>query len=226
MDMLKPYVGKTLRIFISYSSKDNELGGKFKLCLDGYGFETFLAHEDMEVGNHFEKKIIQELEGCDIFLPLLTVNFRDSDWTSQEAGIAYELGKKVLPIKLDIDPYGFIRGIHALKINRKEAVVACDQIIDILKSDKEYVEGLKDTLIRGFVNAWSFDDANKKAKLLKGFTDFSIEQVNEIIRGALINLEIRGGFEANPFLKECIKRYGDKIDYSIVEEAQKALNIL
>ena len=189
MDQIKPYIGRTLRIFISYSSEDKELAGKFKASLDDYGFETFLAHEDIEFGAEWEEKIIQEIERCDIFLPLLTKDFKNSEWTSQEIGVAFELNKKILPIKIDMDPYGFIRGIQALRFDKLELTARAPslQLIEILKKDKVFTEGLKDTLIRGFVNAGSFDSANAKAGLLREIEEFNIEQVNEIIRGALIN---------------------------------------
>lgn len=103
--------------FISYSSKQKVIGGKFKSYLENYcGYETFIAHDDIPGSTIWEDEIIQAIENADFFIPLISREFKKSPFTDQETGIAVFLKKKIIPIKLDeINPYGFIEKYQALQ---------------------------------------------------------------------------------------------------------------
>src|SRR5690349_14086406 len=92
------FVSRSLRVFLSYSHHDKLLAGKVKEQLELYfGLEIFLAHEDIDGGEEWEKIIVENLKATDIFMPLLSPNFESSAFTDQETGIAYALNKKVIP---------------------------------------------------------------------------------------------------------------------------------
>lgn len=78
-----------LKVFISYCSEDRELGRLFKTCFENYaGFSVFLAHEDIYPATEWELKIIKELKQSDAVIPLITENYRNSEFTDQELGMA------------------------------------------------------------------------------------------------------------------------------------------
>ena len=110
----EPQELKPIRAFISYSTKDKVAAGRVKDFLASYGLECFLAHEDLQVSEEWKERILEELLRCNIFIPLLSKNFRDSDWAPQEIGVIS--GRKavaVVPISLDgTVPYGFISSIQ------------------------------------------------------------------------------------------------------------------
>lgn len=102
------------RVFISYSTKDKKAAATVKDFLSSYGLECFLAHEDLQVSEEWKERILEELLRCNIFIPILSNNFRDSDWGPQEIGVIS--GRKsvaIVPISLDKTvPFGFISNIQ------------------------------------------------------------------------------------------------------------------
>jgi len=110
--------GNILRAFISYSTKYKLVGVEVKRVLGDFGVDSFLAHDDLRVSEEWKERILEELGRCDIFVPLLSKAFRDSDWAPQETGIA-SARKTVLIIPLSIDstmPFGFISHLQGKKI--------------------------------------------------------------------------------------------------------------
>src|SRR5258706_15187652 len=77
-----------VQAFLSYSGKDRKLAGELKEGLEACGLSVFLAHEDIEPSVEWQTRILAELSTVDVFLPLLTSNFRESLWTDQESGVA------------------------------------------------------------------------------------------------------------------------------------------
>ncbi len=83
------YVGSTIRIFLSHSTKDLDLIKFIKSELEWYGLDVFVAHEDIEPSTEREEAILQNLQSTDIFIPVITENYYSSEWTDQESGIAF-----------------------------------------------------------------------------------------------------------------------------------------
>ena len=75
--------------FVSYASDIKRLAGRIKKYLDRYGFDCFFAHENIEPQLKWPKEIEDNLEKCDLFLTLLTSEYRDSFYYQQETGFAY-----------------------------------------------------------------------------------------------------------------------------------------
>lgn len=121
------------KAFLSYSTKDKTLAGSVKEELVQAGIDVFLAHEDIEPSEEWIKIIQQNLDNCDAFLILLTDNFKSSSWTDQESGQAYLNDKLIIPIKVSLNPYGFLGKIQAVTLDREEIDFACRKIIDIIK---------------------------------------------------------------------------------------------
>ena len=67
-----------LKVFISYSTTDKEIAHQFSQKLKEWGLNVFLAHEDMEVSDEWEKEILKNLFNCEVFIPIITENFRNS----------------------------------------------------------------------------------------------------------------------------------------------------
>ena len=109
-----------ISVFISYSTHDKKIGGRFKCCLESYcGFHAFIAHDDIPPSTIFEEEIKNAINKCDIFIPLISQVFKDSDFTDQETGIAVSLNKKIIPIKLEnLNPYGFMSKYQAMKYEK------------------------------------------------------------------------------------------------------------
>lgn len=205
------YTGKTIRIFLSYPSEDGAIAANIKYGLECFGMEVFLAHEDISPSKEWQNEIERTLRSCDVFLPLLTENYEFSPWTDQEAGMAFALGKIIIPLKVKINPYGFIARYQALKIKPDFVEVSCHEIIKIMECEPELIESLKDCIIRSFVNSSSFVDANYKSKMLAKLGPFNKNQLNEIVRAYLYNTQVSGGYNARTYVKTLFDENRDTI---------------
>ena len=78
---LSTYVGRTVRVFVSYATANKILAGNLKVALEEFGLEVFLAHEDINPSAEWPGAILQNLKSTDIFMPLITENFKTSLWT-------------------------------------------------------------------------------------------------------------------------------------------------
>jgi hypothetical protein len=106
--------------FISYSHKDRKYGAQAKSVLEEVGIDAFLAHDDLHVSDEWRERIIEELQRCDIFVPLLSVNFVESKWAPQEVGfIVSRPDVAIAPVSLDTTtPFGFISHVHSRPVTK------------------------------------------------------------------------------------------------------------
>ncbi|MGB5107297.1 MAG: toll/interleukin-1 receptor domain-containing protein [Candidatus Zixiibacteriota bacterium] len=104
----------TKQIFISYSSVDKALAGQLKSKLESEERIIFLAHEDIDVSEDWELMIRMKIKECDVFLALITENFRNSDWTDQEVGQAIAKGATIISLFRPSKPHGFLGRLQGL----------------------------------------------------------------------------------------------------------------
>jgi hypothetical protein len=107
--------------FISYSHKDRKYGAQAKGVLAEIGIEAFLAHDDIHVSDEWRERIIQELKRCDLFVPLLSVDFMASKWAPQEVGFIISRPKvPIVPLSIDgTKPFGFMAHVHSRPIPKE-----------------------------------------------------------------------------------------------------------
>lgn len=111
-------------IFISHSHKEKELATKIQSEMESYGLTSFVAHEDIEPNEEWAKTIIATGRHCEIFVYILTENFRDSAsrWTDHEIGMGIGTGAVCITISPDgTVPYG------ALAHLQKASLVSCNR---------------------------------------------------------------------------------------------------
>lgn len=75
-------------------------------------------------------------------IALLTDEFRKSAWTSQEVGYAYGLNKIVVPLKISVNPFGFMSRIQAVKFDIDKPEPGCEKIIAHIKTQESLKEKL------------------------------------------------------------------------------------
>jgi len=192
----------TTKAFLSYSTKDKLLAGRVKQCLTYWGIDVFLAHEDIRPSKEWQNEIIENLRGCNIFIPLLTKHFRRSEWTDQESGMAIIESKTAIPLSIkSVKPHGFLARYQALKLHVKALDRSCEELILTMRNNNKLKKNVQDSFIRSFLRSGSYDEANAKSKRLEKLGPYNKRQVNEIIRGSITNSQIYEGFTAKPKIK-------------------------
>lgn len=157
----------------------------------------------------------------DFFIPLLSEDFKTSDYSDQETGAAVVLNKNIIPIKLtDINPYGLIDKIQALQYkelpgrwskqdNVKELVLTIAQIG--LRIEQYHPQAIE-SLIYAFCKSTSFDSTNATIQIMLKYDQFTEKQLMQIVDAIKSNWEIQGAFGL-PQLKKFLRdKYRISVD--------------
>jgi hypothetical protein len=204
--------GKTIRIFASYSSLDKNLAGAIKERLEHYSLSVFLAHEDIKPSVDWQNELVYNLRGCDIFMPILTEKFNTSEWTNQEVGFAFALGKTILPLKINVNPIGFITRVQALPFECNSLEYSCEKVLDLIKENPLLRESLKDCLIRALERSNNYDSAKSKITILKELNNFSVDQANNLLRVFIKNNQVRRCNAGKEFGVSLVATYDSILD--------------
>lgn len=172
----------SLRIFISYLSKDASKTANLKEKLKQYYVSSFVAHDTIDPSREWQKEIEMALQTMHVMVPLLTDKFNESKWTDHEVGIAMGLGVPIFPVKFKYDPYGFIGKYHALKGEGKSSdQLALDLMGNFLKNDR-----LNDLAIKAYLDSLRhvkrYDQGNKLSKILPYIKNLSPKQVDDMLK--------------------------------------------
>jgi len=209
MTCLNPIQG-----FLSYSHHDRLAARCIKDALGPYGIMTFLAHQDIRPSQEWQDEISRALHACEVFFLLLTESFKHSDWTDQETGIAVALNKIIVPLKISLNPYGFVaryqaqhlsgtqlRGPNDLKVNE-----GCWTVVRTLAQRAHLGVRIRDHVIGSFAQSSSFREAGQYASKLQDLEPFNPGQVKEIVEVGCRNNQIYGSFTAIQYVRGLIRK--------------------
>jgi hypothetical protein len=122
----------SFRLFITHVHTHKLLAAQLRTTLREFWVSCFVAHNDIEPTKQWQEEIELALRTADALLALLSDDFHGSCWTDQEVGIGIGTGLVVVPVKLDIDPYGFIAKYQALKASGLDATALAAVVVDTL----------------------------------------------------------------------------------------------
>jgi hypothetical protein len=126
---------KTFRLFISHLSKDKRHATRLRDCLVPLHISGFVAHQDIQPTLEWQREIERALNAMDAFVSIHTAGFSQSVWTQQEIGFAVARGVKIISLKFDEDPTGFISRQQALPRLNKTAEEIARELSGLLASD-------------------------------------------------------------------------------------------
>lgn len=206
--------------FLSHADEDRKIARKLADELKQYGFDVFVAHDDLEIGDEWEDELKSKISGSEIFLVLLSKNFHKAHFTDHEVGIATSLNKRIFPVRIDDSiPYGFMAKFQAKKISPEIDSEEISNLSQKLMSFTDKFKQIIDKLIEDLTNVNTFREANFVAKNLFEYTDFTPKQVNNIAEAFLSNYEIRGAWTSGPMCLE----FFSKNWISLTEELKSKL---
>jgi hypothetical protein len=103
-----------VHVFLSHKAKCKKDTSKLKQALARYGISCFVAHEDIEATEEWQRELEHALNSMDALVALLTEDFHDSEWTDQEVGVAIGRDVVLIPVRLGCDPYGLMGKVQGL----------------------------------------------------------------------------------------------------------------
>ena len=182
-------------IFLSHVTEVKKEVQALKEGLEEYGVEAFVAHSDIHPGTEWQEEILEALKDMDAFVPALTEGFHGSKWTDQEVGYAIAREVPVVPLKLDMDPYGFMGKYQGLACRWKDAP---REIIKALFSNPlTHTALLIDSYIDAVSSCEDFDSANRLAKILPSIEELTDEQVSGLVKAFNENRQISDSYGFN-----------------------------
>jgi len=200
-----------LKVFLSYSSLDYDLAKKLKDFLEQFGMNIFLAHTSIEAARRWEDDIYLNLKTCDVFIPILTNNFKNSRWTDQECGIAYNEEKKIIPLMIDLVPYGFLGKFQALRVDTSKWVWRDNddrvKIVDLINQNFPLI--MRKLVIDSIEKTSSWIIGKTRTGILKQSGPLSDEELNKILEAGAYNSQFYDADGASEYLKELLDRYKD-----------------
>ncbi len=220
-----------IKAFISYSSLDKVKAGRLKVRLESLcGYQVFVAHDDMPGAEVFDEKIIKAIHETDIFIPLLSVRFKQSDYADQETGCAIGVGRKIIPIKLDnLNPYGLIRKYNAIFLvdnpprrpdqwkwspdNSTTVALSICVICMSVRQTSRLFSKAQESLTQALCGSASFDTSNSIIRNLSHCPhSFTEDQVQRIKKSAITNNDIIGAYGRPELLSILRGKYKCSID--------------
>jgi TIR domain len=206
--------------FISYSNVDCLYGQQTKVVLAKFGIDAFLAHEDLQVSEEWRERILQELRRCEIFIPLLSANFRASEWAPQETGFIMSRPEvAVMPLSIDgTTPFGFISVFQSRRIPNEG--VTQEFLRDPLarKAPRQVLP----RLISQLANSVSFRDAEANmAPLVPFFACMTASEAQSLAEATVRNDQIWSArLCREQYLPQFVRERGAVIDPGTLQALQ------
>ena len=129
-----PWSTGRFRLFMSHVSAGKVFVAEVKRHLSTRGIDCFVAHEDIDPTKDWVREIEAALATCDALCAFMTPTFHQSNWTDQEIGFCVRRRVLIVPIRMGIDPYGFIARYQAMQGAGKSAEDIAIGLFEILAS--------------------------------------------------------------------------------------------
>lgn len=155
------------RMFISHVSSKKTQASSLKTALEEYGITSFVAHEDINPTNEWQKEIEKALNSMHCMSAMIYEGFHESDWCDQEVGVALGRNVTILPLIIDMDPYGFLGKYQGIKIKGKFPPALAKEIFDILCDNSNTRPQYLTCLTNIFLSSNNVNDANKWLSLIE-----------------------------------------------------------
>jgi hypothetical protein len=165
-----------VRVFMSHLATDREFVQAVATELERSAFACFVAHEEIRPSLRWQEVIESALDSCNLMVAFVADGFKDSDWCAQEVGWALGRGLVLVPVAIDMQPYGFFGSFQAVQTHHAAPVQTAIQVghaiaIAVFRGQRpdsaRLVEPLADSVIDAFCASGSFDTARRRFELLR-----------------------------------------------------------
>ncbi len=197
------------RLVITHIASRKLVAHELKSALVFYGVDGFVDHDDIEPGKEWQRVIEAALRSCHALAALLHQGVKESNWCDQEVGIAHGLRVPVVPVRLELDPYGFLGSVQAIPGTGLESKDLARRLIELLLRDKRTGDSLTEAIVECLVSAHSFDQANRLASLLADEPAYmTIPRVHRLREAQKENYQIAQAFDVEWSFKRLEKALG------------------
>jgi len=195
------------RFFISHIHDYKALAGDLKRSLEARGGSAFVAHDSIEPTKLWQSEIESALRSADAMVALLTPGFHESKWTDQEVGFALGRSLLVLPVKVGLDPYGFIGKWQAISAELDDTDALAGTIVGLTLGDPARSARMVEGLVRAVEQASSYANAWSATKLLRAdAVVLSVAQAERLLAAIDLNGQVGNARSVPSGIKAIVAR--------------------
>lgn len=201
-----------VRVFLSHKATVKVETAELKKAFLRCGIAAFVAHEDIEPTQEWQKEIERALFSMDVLVALLTLDFHASNWTDQEVGVAIGRGVPLIAVRLGLDPYGLMgKGQGLGGCSWADTSNIAVNVFHLLLKRLPDKSRLFECALAAYAESESFaDSAWKVEHLLSGFRDLSSTQVERVLAAYQSNGHNRSSFKGMDLLSPLLKQWTGK----------------
>ncbi len=198
-----------VRVFLSHKATVREKTSQVKQALARCGIAAFVAHEDIEPTEEWQREIERALFSMDAIVALLSEDFHDSNWTDQEVGVAIGRGVPLIPVRLGMDPYGLMgkgQGVGGCSWANPDMIAS--QVFRLLHKRLPDTSRLFECALSSYATSASFADSTWKVKhLLSVFETLAVDQVKRVVEAYRANKQNRHSFDGRAELRTLLQKW-------------------
>jgi len=210
------------RLFLSHLASFKKQTTMLQAALKRYAISSFVAHVDIEPSKEWQEEIESALHTMDALVAVLMPGFKESNWCDQEVGFAVGRGVLVVPLRRELDPYGFIGKYQGIQAVGKTVGQVADEIFQVLVRSGKTRAKVISALSTQVAQATTVGEAMDTLEVLSSLESLPSE-VLEKVRGQVIeNAVLSDSSEFQEALYEVLARYGiEEIGVGVVAEADE-----
>lgn len=199
------------------------MGAAAKAALLSHGFDSFLAHDDLQVSDEWKDRILLELQRVDVFVALLSSEFVKSKWCAQEVGVIVTRPQVlIIPISLDgTMPYGFISHLQATWVRGADQFSSTLGEVLLRRRPRLMIP----RQIEKIRSATSFRHAEAIVRpLVMHFASFEDAEVNMFVSAVAENRKVwDAGLCRDEFIPEFVQVNGQRISPELADGLKAVL---
>lgn len=169
------------KLFISHLAIHKKTASALQKMLLTYGISGFVAHEDIDPSKEWQKEIEKALHTMDALSAILTKGFKESNWCDQEVGFAVGKDVLIIPIKKEIDPYGFIGKFQAIKGYETTVGEVSKLVFETIIKHSKTRNHMLIVFINLIANSTHIDTVLKQLKILSEIRDIPVEILEQMV---------------------------------------------
>jgi TIR domain len=204
----QPWRQGQLKLFMSHLAAQQQFVGEVGAYLNFYGVSSFVAHVSIEPSEEWQSVIETALRSCDAMAVFLHHGFHESFWCDQEVGFAVARRVPVLPIALDVMPYGFMGKLQAARCQPNEnSWLVAQKVLQWVIRTPSAQTAMAEGLVTAFERSGSYDNARRVFVMLQDLPAFTPVQLQRLETATKDNDQVRNAVLGPDNIPDLIRKF-------------------
>lgn len=199
------------RVFISHVSSKKEAATGISREISIFGFDGFVAHEDIEPTKEWAIEIRAALRTCDVLVALISPGFRESKWCDQEVGAAVGRGVPIFSFYYDNEPHGFAGMYQGVRVAGKKSDSLIEQMVQQFIKNPATSRQASRGIARAIRHSRSYAQSNRLASLLPHMTWLGENEAALLREAMRDNSQVAKATQAGEIISETLRRLGHPV---------------